>query len=148
MFVHVDWAHLCSNMVVLHICGFQAISGYHSLGKPMSWFPFALLYFGSGLCGCLAEYTVFTWLAKGMVARDCLETTDVQTHHVAAKMGPVAMHEHANEDRGRGAGKNGKLETPLNAILPSLATPSLMRITATLSNMTTPSRQPAHDKTQ
>ena len=61
MFVHGDWAHLCSNMVLLHICGFQAISGYHSLGKgkPMSWFPFALLYFGSGLCGCLAEYTVF-----------------------------------------------------------------------------------------
>ena len=64
---------------------------------------------------------MFTWLAKGMVARDCLETTDVQTHHVAAKMGPVAMHEHASEDRGRqgertwNPGKIGQLETPLGS---------------------------------
>ena len=70
MFVHVDWAHLCSNMVGLYICGFQAFSGYHSLGNAMPWFLFALLYFGSGLCGCLAEYTVFN---------------RVNSHHVLAK---------------------------------------------------------------
>jgi membrane associated rhomboid family serine protease len=71
MFVHVDWAHLSSNMVGLHIFGIQAISGYQSLlGKPMPCFLFALLYFGSGLCGCLAEYTVFN---------------RVNSHHVLAK---------------------------------------------------------------
>ncbi len=60
MFVHLNWAHLYSNMVGLHIWGFQAISGHQSLfGKAMPWFLFALLYFGFGLCGCLAEYTVF-----------------------------------------------------------------------------------------
>ena len=39
---------------------FQTISGYQSiLGKPIPSFLFVLLYLGSGLCGCLAEYTVF-----------------------------------------------------------------------------------------